>query len=972
MSEKELPTFMVQRDPDEFTETIDLTGLLIENLTATGSYDLRRLRGSSLNKLLHALPIPALLVDRSHYVIFANEAWGKIISKRQKIEGRIFSFLTKGEYHAAEAQSLVERIFTERKPKIKEVMLNIGSKQIWGRMHLRPLRMSHERFILILIQDLSSERKRLDLSKQHSEKLRKARDELEKRVEKRTEDLKNMNEQLRQEITERSRTENALRESEERYRQFFNVSPAPTIIHRHNVILLANDAAVRLHRASTPQDLVGRSMLDLIHPNFREHVRERIRQAQEESVTSPFTSVDLLGVDGTIVYAETASVPTIYMGEPAVQCVGRDVTQRRLAELALLASEEHYRLLTENSLTGIYIHQNGRFVYVNRRLATMMGYSPEEMIGRNFVEFVHPEDRAWTVEQAKSPSSSEGSVPQHAFRALCRNGETKWFEVLATSTTYRGHPANMGNVADITDRLGAQKALSLEKQRFETLAEQAPFGLVMISKEGLFQYVNERFKQMFGYDSNDIPDEEEWLKNAFPDFANREKAMNAWKKVETLSTGIQYSEILPVRIKDESERIIDFRPVRLDTGECLLTCEDITDRKRFEEQLQQSQKMEAIGSLAGGVAHDFNNLLTAIIGYSNLLLQKMPAESPYHYKIIQIYVAAERAAGLTKQLLAFSRKQVLDVKILDLNSVIEEMSNMLRRMIGEHIEFTTVMNPSLGKVKADKSQVEQILMNLAINARDAMPTGGALTIETDNVVLDEEYARVHQEIQAGPYVMIAVSDVGHGISKDIMPRIFEPFFTTKQKGQGTGLGLSTAYGIIKQHQGHITAYSEPDRGTTFKVYLPLSREIEDRVFTPHPTSQQLTGKETVLVVEDEATVRHLTCEMLENLGYTVMRASDPVQAIDICREHSGPIDLLLTDVVMPQMDGRSLYRQLSPERPEMKVLYVSGYTEDAIVHHGVLDHDVNFLQKPFTVFGLTSKVRDVLDQPMSSQMISRI
>ena len=557
--------------------------------------------------------------------------------------------------------------------------------------------MSHERFILILIQDLSSERKRLDLSKQHSAKLRKARDELEKRVEKRTEDLKSMNEQLCSEIVERNRTENALTESEERYRQFFNVSPAPTVIHRHNVILLANDAAARLHRASSPEDLVGRSILDLIHPNFREQVRERIRQAQEESVTSSFTSVDLLGVDGTIVYAETAAVPTIYKGEPAVQCVGRDVTQRRLAELALLESEEHYRLLTENSLTGIYIHQNGRFVYVNRRLATMMGYSPEEMIGKNFVQFVHPEDRVWTVEQARSPSSSEVSVPQYAFRVLCKNGETKWFEVLATSTTYRGHPANMGNVADITERIGGQKALWLEKQRFETLAEQAPFGLVMIGKKGLFQYVNERFKQMFGYDSKDMPDEQEWLKNTFPDSVDREEALNAWERVEALPAGIQSSKVLPVRTKDGLERIIDFRPVRLDTGECLLTCEDITDRKRVEEQLRQSQKMEAIGSLAGGVAHDFNNLLTAIIGYSNLLLQQMTAESPYHSKITQIYEAAERAAGLTKQLLAFSRKQVLDVKILDLNTVIEKMSNMLRRMIGEHIEFTTVLNPSLGK-----------------------------------------------------------------------------------------------------------------------------------------------------------------------------------------------------------------------------------------------------------------------------------
>jgi len=969
MSEKEPPTFMVERDPDEFTETIDLTGLLIENLTVTGSYDLRRLRASSLNKLLHALPIPALVVDRSHYVIFANEAWTKTISKRHKIEGRIFSFLTKHEDHAAEAQSLVERVFVERKPQVKEVMLNMGPRQIWGRMHLRPLRMSHERFILILIQDLSPEKKRLELSKQVSDELRKAADGLEKRVKERTEELKNMNEQLLREIAERNRTEKALRESEERYRQFFDVSPAPTVIHRHNIILLANEAAARLHGASTPADLVSRSILDLIHPDFRERARERIRQAEEESITSPFASVDLLGVDGSVVYAESAAVPTIYKGEPAVQCVGRDITQRRLAELALLESEEHYRLLTENSLTGIYIHQKGKFVYVNRRLASMLGYSPEEMTTRDFSEFIHPEDRSSIMSQARTPSPSESSVPQYAFRVLCKNGETKWLEVLATSTTYRGAPANMGNVADVTERIGAEKALAMEKQRFETLAQQAPFGLVMIGKEGSFQYANEKFKQMFGYDSIDIPDSRDWLKQTFPDRAYRQEVLNTWKKMETLSAGTQQSEVFTVRTKEGAERVVDFRPVRLDTGESLMTCEDITDRKSLEEQLQQSQKMEAIGSLAGGVAHDFNNLLTAIIGYSNLLLQQMPQEHAHRAKIAQIYGAAERAAGLTKQLLAFSRKQVLDVKILDLNSVIESLGSMLRRTIGEHIEFVTVLHPYLGKVRADESQIEQIIMNLAVNARDAMPDGGTLTMETDNVLLGEGDARTHAEIQPGPYVMVAVSDVGHGISKEILPQIFEPFFTTKRKGQGTGLGLSTAYGIVKQHQGHIMVYSKPHRGTTFKVYLPLARELSERVSKQKRTHRQLAGKETILVVEDEAIVRQLTCEMLEDFGYTVMKAGDPVEAIELARQHGGPIHLLLTDVVMPQMDGRTLYRHLSPERPEMKVLYVSGYTEDAIVHHGVLDDNVNFLQKPFTVYSLTGRVRDVLNQPERSESV---
>ena len=340
------------------------------------------------------------------------------------------------------------------------------------------------------------------------------------------------------------------------------------------------------------------------------------------------------------------------------ECLGRDITQRRLAELALLESEEHYRLLTENSLTGIYIHQNGKFVYVNRRLASMMGYSPEEMMGKDFVEFVHPEDRSLIMAQAKS-SRSEDSGLRYVCRVLCRNGETKWFEILAASTAYRGQPANMGNVADVTERIGAEKALALEKQRFETLAEQAPFGLVMIGKKGLFHYVNEKFKQMFGYNSKEMPDGEEWLKRAFPDAAYREEVLRDWERMESFPAGTQSSKVFSVRIKEGAERIVDFRTVRLDTGESLMTCEDITERKRLEEQLQQSQKMEAIGSLAGGVAHDFNNLLTAIIGYSNLLLQQMPQYHPYHSKIAQIYEAAQRAAGLTKQLLAFSRKQVL-------------------------------------------------------------------------------------------------------------------------------------------------------------------------------------------------------------------------------------------------------------------------------------------------------------------------
>jgi CheY-like chemotaxis protein/two-component sensor histidine kinase len=383
---------------------------------------------------------------------------------------------------------------------------------------------------------------------------------------------------------------------------------------------------------------------------------------------------------------------------------------------------------------------------------------------------------------------------------------------------------------------------------------------------------------------------------------------------------------------------------------------------RLEEELRQAVKMEAIGRLAGSVAHDFNNILTAIIGYSGILMQQLPERSPEHEKLLQIGRAAARAADLTRQLLAFSRKQILDTEVMNLNEVIVELEKMLKRLIGEDIELVTVLNPALGYVQADASQIEQILMNLAVNARDAMPNGGNLTIETANHFLDEDYCRVHPEVEPGQYVMFAVSDSGRGMEPETLSRCFDPFFTTKQKGGGTGLGLSTVYGIVKQHRGHITVYSEPGHGTIFKVYFPKVEEFREKRPKPPSVGLRPHGKETILVVEDEVLVRNLTREALEMLGYCALTASDPREAIAVSDEHEGPIHLLLTDVVLPQMDGSTLFGKISSKRPEMKVLYMSGYTENFIVHHSVLDRGVHFIPKPFTVEELAAKIRRILDE----------
>jgi PAS domain S-box-containing protein len=386
---------------------------------------------------------------------------------------------------------------------------------------------------------------------------------------------------------------------------------------------------------------------------------------------------------------------------------------------------------------------------------------------------------------------------------------------------------------------------------------------------------------------------------------------------------------------------------------------DITGRKRLEAQFLHAQKMEGIGRLAGGVAHDFNNLLTAITGYAELARDGLDPADPLYGDIQAILQAANRAASLTYQLLVFARKQVLEQQVLELNQLVLNLEKLLRRLIGEDIELVTLTESDLWPVKADANQIEQVLLNLAINARDAMPTGGKLTIETANVLLDAAYAQQHLGVTAGPYVMLAVSDTGVGMQPEVQAQVFEPFFTTKEVGKGSGLGLATCYGIVKQHGGHIAVYSEVAHGTTFKIYLPRTTEVDDlQIMEALPMA--LGGSETVLLVEDEQAVRQLAARVLRQHGYTVLEAASGSEALRVSGEYTGVIDLLLTDVVMPQMGGAVLAERLRDAYPRLKVLFMSGYTDQTIVHHSLLEPGVAFMQKPFAPMLLARKVREVL------------
>jgi hypothetical protein len=527
----------------------------------------------------------------------------------------------------------------------------------------------------------------------------------------------------------------------------------------------------------------------------------------------------------------------------------------------------------------------------------------------------------------------------------------------------------LSDAAGQRERRRVEEALHSSEERLRAIFEGAAEGILVADVESRkFLYANPAICRMLGYE------EEELLRLTVNDIHPEEDLPRVTAEFEAQAR--REKEIatdLPCLRKDGTIVHVDIctAPLVIDNRPCNVGFfTDITARKRAEEQLRQAQRMEAIGRLAGGVAHDFNNLLTVIAGYCELLLDDLGQESPLRASVEEISKAAQRAGELTSRLLTISREQVVQPDVLDLNALIANVEQMLRRFIGEDVQLETALAPHLGKVRVDPGQVEQVLLNLAANARDAMPQGGKLTIETANVELGEPYALSHNGVTPGHYVLLAVSDIGTGIEADVLPHVFEPFFTTKAQGKGTGLGLSIVYSIVHQSGGHIWVYSEPGKGTTFKIYLPVAEQAEP-VSQPAPVSvptQQGSG--IILLVEDQEAVREMLTKALTVRGYTVFDAAGGEEAIRLVAGHHGPIDLLITDVVMPQVSGRELAERMTAEHPGMRVLFMSGFADRAIVHHGMLSPGINYLQKPFPLSELARKVQEILKGPSGSGGVS--
>jgi two-component system, cell cycle sensor histidine kinase and response regulator CckA len=563
-------------------------------------------------------------------------------------------------------------------------------------------------------------------------------------------------------------------------------------------------------------------------------------------------------------------------------------------------------------------------------------------------------------------------------REVMLSGETQTFEeagnvggVLQTYLSTKGPLRSMngeiiglvGISRDITDRKRAEEEIYKSEQRLRGHVEHTPLAVIEWDLEFRVTSWNPAAERIFGYSREEAigkhgsitvpPQFREHVDRVWADLLNQKGGARSTNDNITKDGRTISCEWYNTPLVDDSGRVLGVASL----------VQDVTERVVLEDRLRQSQKMEAVGRLAGGVAHDFNNLLTVILGYTQLLMDGLPAGSRLAEGTAQIKSAADRAAGITRQLLAFSRKQVRSPRLIDLNNVMLNLDTMLRRLIGEDIEVLTVPAADLGTVKADPGQIEQVLMNLALNARDAMPTGGKLTLETSNVQLDDAYTREHRSVEPGRYVMLAVSDTGVGMSPETMAHIFEPFYTTKEPGKGTGLGLSTVYGVVKASGGYVWVYSELGHGTTFKIYLPrVDQPAQPLTGENRPTGVQ-RGTETILLVEDDPQLNQLASSVLTHCGYKVLAAANPEEGLAVCRTHPHEIHLLVTDVVMPKMNGRQLAEQVARIRPSVKLLYVSGYTSNAIVHYGVLDAGLWFLPKPFSLAALVAKVREVLDAP---------
>ena len=756
-------------------------------------------------------------------------------------------------------------------------------------------------------------------------------------------------------------TESTLRESEELYRELLDVAPAGIAVLFEGKIVFINPAGAHLIGADSEHQLVGKSIEEIV-PSDRREFAER-RMAMMLSGERKFDSVEdtLLRLDGTSIDANILASPIKYEGKIAIQLIFTDITERKREKAELEFRNILLSTQQEVSRDGILVvDQNSRILTYNRKFIEMWGI-PESLVDGTSEKPV----LSFVLNQF-----TDGGVFLERVQFLYEHpGETSHDELLLKdgrvidrySAPMVGLDGNyLGRVwyfRDITERTLA----NAERERLMSAIEQVVETVIVTDPQGNIQYVNPAFETMTGYTRAEVVGQNASMFKCGEQ--NQEFYEELWA---TISSGRTWMGRLVYRGRDDKTHTVEatISPVRDRSGTIANYVEvdhDMSAQRLIEARLRQAEKMETVGQLAGGVAHDFNNMLQVIITYTDMALSMEEVGERLRKYLIEIRRAAQRSAEITGQLLAFARKEIISPKIVDINDSVAGAQKMIQRLIGESIDVAWMPGHDLWKLKIDPTQLDQILANLAVNARDAIAGVGKLTIGTQNVALDNTFCAEKPGLAPGEYLLLSVSDDGCGMDKETLSHLFEPFFTTKEAGKGTGLGLATVYGIVKQNNGYISVYSEPGDGSTFKVYLPRAEEAAGENAVDLEPEFSKGGTETVLVVEDEAAILELTRESLEQLGYTVLTAGSPEEAIRSSEEHAGPIHLLITDVVMPQMNGRQLSVRLIASRPQLKCLYMSGYTADVMGHRRILDEGMKFIAKPFSLTVLAEKVREVLD-----------
>jgi two-component system, cell cycle sensor histidine kinase and response regulator CckA len=789
--------------------------------------------------------------------------------------------------------------------------------------------------------------------------LREYNQTLIRKLEKKASELTQANNELLEEIAERKHTETALRDSETRYHTIFDVIADPLFVYDRETLryLDVNKAAIAVYGYSR-EEFLQMTIKD-IRP--KEDVPALIKML---ALTG--AKMENRGIwrhqkkNGEIMEMEISAYGFDCSGRPACVVQARDVTEKQRAAAEAARTAELLQAVANGTPDAVFIKdRSGKYLLFNEAAVRHVGKPVKEVLGKDDTAIFNAEDarKIMTDDQRVMKLNQNQTVEE----LLVTVRGPRMFQ--AIKVPYRDAQGNVigiiGISRDVTDLKKAEEDLRLRNRAMEAVSQG-----ILITDPNLpdnpIIYASAGFERMTGYRAEEVEGRNcRFLqgKDTNPEAIAELRAALAERRscqVELLNyrkEGTPFWNQLAISpVFGPLGELTHFVGVQT----------DVTERRKLEDQLRQSQKMEAFGQLAGGVAHDFNNLVTVISGYSDMILSKALPGDPYRESIHAIHEAGETAAALTRQLLAFSRQTVLSPKVLNLNNIVDEMQKMLRRLIGEDISLTTVLKSDVNLVKVDPGHLEQVLMNLAVNARDAMPKGGKLTIETANVLLDKHYAQTHSGVMPGEYVMLAVSDTGVGIPKEVQPRIFEPFFTTKDVGRGTGLGLAVVDGIIKQSGGDIKVYSEVGVGTTFKIYFPA---VKDKAVQKNQQDENPAGRgtETVLIVEDDEAVRGLAVYILEQKGYKVLTAGDGSEALKAAEKQGDKIALLISDVVMPGMGGSELAQIMRGRLPKIKVLFLSGYTDDAIVRHGILQEKAAFLQKPFSPVALAKKVREVLD-----------